>query len=249
MSDDRVTVACLGSSTTAAKGSFDWIGELARRAQNRGIRFHNFGVGGDLAYNALQRLPAVIACRPNKVIVWIGGNDVLALVSPRLRRFYSFWKRLPRRPSPAWYRENLKSIAARLKRETEAVVGFCSLPRIGEAPVASHPLQQELNRRIDEYSAIVREVAEEEHVGYIPLHEAMLAAVTALPGRELTAVRLRAFYRDALRHFLLGWSFDRIAEVNSWRFHTDGIHLNTRGGLIAADAVQRFIASEIFGGA
>jgi lysophospholipase L1-like esterase len=79
---EATPVAFLGSGSTAGKGqAFNWIAELERRPQNRRFRFDNFGVGGDLAFNALQRLPDVLACRPKIVVVWIGGNDVLALVS------------------------------------------------------------------------------------------------------------------------------------------------------------------------
>jgi len=68
-----ITVACLGSSSTAGKGqAFDWIGELKQRPHNKQFRFYNFGVGGDLAYNALRRVPEVLACRPVKVMVWVG---------------------------------------------------------------------------------------------------------------------------------------------------------------------------------
>ena len=82
MSPQRKIVACLGSSSTAGKGqAFDWIAELRRRPRNGQFEFRNFGVGGDLAYNALQRLPDVLACRPSKVVVWVGGNDVFAVVS------------------------------------------------------------------------------------------------------------------------------------------------------------------------
>lgn len=56
MSDGKI-VACIGSSSTAGRGqAFDWIGELRGRPRNDGIRFANFGVGGDLAYNALQHV-------------------------------------------------------------------------------------------------------------------------------------------------------------------------------------------------
>jgi hypothetical protein len=34
---------------------------------------------------------------------------------------------------------------------------------------------------------------------------------------------------------------DQIAELNGWRFHSDGVHVNSRGGLILADLVQDFI--------
>jgi hypothetical protein len=29
--------------------------------------------------------------------------------------------------------------------------------------------------------------------------------------------------------------------MNGWRFHTDGVHLNSRGGMLAADLVQGFL--------
>jgi hypothetical protein len=49
-------------------------------------------------------------------------------------------------------------------------------------------------------------------------------------------------YRDAFHLLVLRWSVERIAERNGWRFHTDGIHLNTRGGRIVADTVQEFVS-------
>jgi len=115
----------------------------------------------------LQRLPDVIACRPAKVIVWVGGNDVLALVSSKVRRFFGLWKRLPRDPSPDWFHENLSEIARGLKREAEEEIGLCSLPPMGEAPDSDDTFQRELNRRIEEYSAIIAAVTDEEGCGYI----------------------------------------------------------------------------------
>jgi len=157
---DRKIVACLGSSSTAGKGqAFDWIAELGRQPRNAQFEFRNFGTGGDLAYNALQRLPEVLACRPAKVIVWVGGNDVLALVSRKVRRFFSLWKRLPRDPSPDWFHDSLAKITRRLKSETTADIGLCSLPPIGEAPDSDDPFQSALNRRIEQYSAIIATVA------------------------------------------------------------------------------------------
>jgi hypothetical protein len=53
-------VACLGSSTTAAKGTYNWIDELADRPQNSRFRFVNFGLGGDQSFDITRRLDAVI---------------------------------------------------------------------------------------------------------------------------------------------------------------------------------------------
>jgi hypothetical protein len=34
---------------------------------------------------------------------------------------------------------------------------------------------------------------------------------------------------------------DEVAQLNGWKLHTDGVHLNSRGGMIVADLVQEFI--------
>src|SRR5436309_3315638 len=101
------TVACLGSSTTASRGTYKWIDELEKRPQNRRFRFVNFGVGGDLSFNTVRRLDRVIALRPDRVIVLIGANDIVASVFPNHRRFVRIVKRLCEEPSPALFKENL----------------------------------------------------------------------------------------------------------------------------------------------
>jgi hypothetical protein len=42
---------------------------------------------------------------------------------------------------------------------------------------------------------------------------------------------------------VLRWSLDEIAERNGWQFHSDGVHLNSRGGKIVADLVEQFFAA------
>ncbi len=238
----NTTVAFLGSSSTAGKGqAFDWIAELKRRPENERFRFHNFGVGGDLAFDVLQRVPDVLACRPNIVVVWIGGNDVLALVSTKFRRYFRIFKTMPTQPSPQWFRENLCAIVHQLKASDSIKVAICSLAPIGEDLSSENSFQSNLNQRIAEYSAIIKEVAQEENLGYVGLYEAMCARIAKSPGRAFTSFGFLRFYRDAFRVLILGKNPDEIASMNGWRFHTDGVHLNSRGGTIVADLVQQIL--------
>jgi lysophospholipase L1-like esterase len=238
-------IACLGASITAAKGSFNWIGELEKRPnQLKQFRFYNLGVGGDLAYSALQRLPSVVACHPDKVVIIVGHNDIAALVFKKVRRIFGGWKHLPGDPSPEWYRQNLQTIVRRLKEETSAKIALTSLSQIGEDPESTNPVQRELNLRFKQYSEIIKEVAQEENVSYIPFYERFHEQIVASPGRAFTAFRFLSFYRDAFRLLVLHRSLDEIAQKNGWRFHTDGLHLNSRGGKILADLVQEFISTE-----
>jgi lysophospholipase L1-like esterase len=238
---ERAIVACLGASATDATGSYDWIRDLAQRPGNASLRFYRFAEGGDLAYNGLQRLPDIVKCQPDYVIVLLGDNDVLALISTKVAQFDRLTKHLPSRPSPQWYRENIEAIVQRLKSDTSARLALCSLIPIGEDPGASHPFQAEANRRIEEYSDIVREIAHREAVSYIPFYERIHNLIVASPGRAFTSFDFLPFYRDVFRQFVLRKSNDEIGRLNGWQFHRDGIHLNSRSGEILAELVQQFL--------
>lgn len=236
------TVACLGSSTVASKGTFKWIDELEKRPQNKNFRFLNFGVGGDLAYNTLQRVSSVVESHPDLVVVLVGANDVLASVFKNVRRFFGGWKRLPTEPSPEWFEENLLAIVRQLKEKTTAKIALASFQPIGEDPTSTNPIQHGLNLRVEKYNDIIKRVAETEKVGYIPFYERLHEKIAASPGRAFTGFRFRSFYRDYLvREFILRRSFDEIARLNGYHFHIDGIHLNTNGGMMLGDLVQEFL--------
>ena len=238
-------VACLGSSSTAGKGqAFNWIGALQNRLGQERFVLRNFGVGGDLAYNALQRLSQVIESNPQKVVVLIGANDVLGIVSAKVRKFYRFAKKLPQDPSPEWFRANLQTIVRRLKEDTSADLALCSLAPIGEELDSTNPFQREINLQVRRFSTIIREVATEANVDYISVYEAFSAQMKNSRRRPFSEFRFLAFYRDAFRTLVLGKSPDDVSRLNGWEFHTDGVHLNSRGGLLVADLVQTFIEND-----
>jgi len=238
-------VACLGSSTTASRGTYKWIDELERRPQNRRFKFVNLGVGGDLSFNTVQRLDRVIALRPDRVIVLIGANDIMASVFPNHRRFVRIVKRLSEEPSPARFKENLAVIVRRLQGEADARVALSSLPPVGEEPCSSHPVQSRLNELIATYNGIIRETASMASTDYIPFYEAFQARLAqTTKTKAFTRFSFPSFYRDYLiREMILRQSFDEIARINGWEFHIDGIHLNTKGGRILTETVQRFLDS------
>jgi lysophospholipase L1-like esterase len=237
-------VACLGSSTIHGKGqAYDIVGDLQARDANAGLRFLNFGVGGDLAYNSLQRVSKVIAAHPDMVIVLVGGDDVLASTFEEMRRYVAIVKRPPREPSADWYEECMRAIVRQLKTKTTARIALCSLCPIGEDPTSTNPYQEKLNRLLGEYRAIIERVALGEDVVYVPVYERLREQISASPGRALTEFRFWPMYRDAFRAVVLHLDLDRLGDANGWRFHTDGIHLNTRSGTVLADLLQNFVSA------
>ena len=185
-----VTEATTGPGT----GSYDWIRDVAERPNNASLRFYRFAEGGDLAYNGLQRLPDITLCHPDYVIVLLGDNDVLALISSKVAQFDRLTNHLPSQPSPEWFRENMQAIVRRLKRDTSARIALCSLIPIGEDPSASHSFQAEANRRIAEYSAIIEMLAREEALSYLPFYERMQQLIVESPGRAFTSFDFLPFY-------------------------------------------------------
>ncbi len=244
MKSSAMTVALVGSSTIHGKGqAYDLIADLSARPANAGLRFLNFGRGGDLAFNTLQRLPEVIKARPTKVVVLVGGDDVLFSTFPKLRRFLVVTKRPPREPSPEWFEECMREILRRLRADTAAEVALCSLGPIGEDLGSSGPCQQKLNQLVANYSAIVRRICQEEAAAYLPFFERMRDQMMASPGRALTRFALLPMYLDAFRTLVLHEDLDQLGERHGWRLHTDGIHLNRRGGKILVDLIQGFLGT------
>lgn len=239
------TVACLGSSSTASasRGLYDWIGDLKRLPGNESLVFRVFAAGGDLAYNGLRRLPDIVECHPDYVVVLLGGNDVIAMISgkkfTRLSRI--LMKHAPTNPSPTSFRENMLAIVRGLKGGTPARIGLCSFQPFGEDPSPGDPFQAEANRLAEELNAMIKEVATEEAVSYIPFYERMRQLILASPGRAYTSFDILPFYRDLYRQWLLRKSNDEIGRMNGWKFHRDGIHLNSVSGKLLADLVQEFL--------
>ena len=238
-------VACLGSSSTAGQGqAFGWIDELAARPQNARFVFKNLGVGGDFAFDGLKRVPAVVATKPERIVVLIGANDVLAMVFPNVQQFLGGFMKRHRQPaSLEWFKESLAAILSQLTAGTNARIALSSLGPIGEAPSSTDPNQHRLNDLVAQFSTTIKEAASQYGTAYIPFYEELSAAITASPGKALTAFRFLPVYGDTLRYYALRQTSDQIAALNGWKFHVDGVHLNRRGGMILAGLVQEFLDS------
>jgi lysophospholipase L1-like esterase len=233
------TVICLGESLTKGEVSYNWVGSLQSRPQNTGIQFINLGVGGDHSYNALQRLPKVIQYHPDKVVILIGAGDIISTLSATREWVFRTWKRIPQKHSLKWCDENIQQIIKKLKTETTAKIALCSLPLAGEDP------DSEINKRVKESSIFIKQIADEENLYYVPFYESMYERVVASPGRDFNSNFLFDFLSQCRAAFqilvLHKNNLDEIGQKAGWRFHTDGLHLNSQGGRLLEDLVQKFI--------
>jgi lysophospholipase L1-like esterase len=77
--------------------SADYLALLRARLGSDGYEFVNAGINGNLAWNVLQRLDEVVACRPDAVTLLVGTTDVLATFGPA-------WEPMYRRPGGGAHR-------------------------------------------------------------------------------------------------------------------------------------------------
>jgi lysophospholipase L1-like esterase len=243
------TVVCFGASLTAGSVSFDYLELLRARPALAGFRFVNHGVNGDLAWNGLQRIEAVIAERPDYVTILIGSNDVNATMSERNRMRYVTFNRLPvEAPDLAWYEESLGRIVTALRQETTAKLALLSLAVIGE------DLEHEANRKVDLYNQAIRRVADLESITYLPLHERMVAYLQAHEA-ERAALPPRLEYRDGLINIgnaialhAGGLSWDEVSRRNGLLLTTDTLHLNSVSGGMVAELIAGWLENASGGG-
>ena len=231
---DRPLVVCAGASVTRGTMSVNYIDLLESQFGGR-FQFANAGRNGDLAFNLAQRLGPIIALRPEMVVLQIGTNDVNASLTPEAAENYRWLKNLPGRPSRDSYRAHLLGIVRRLRLETRARVALLSLPLMGE------DLGSVENEGVRSYNEVVREVAAAEQATYLPLHEAMIEALSKSPPLPPAPPASRLIGLSLAQRYLLGRSFDAIGSANGYQLLSDGIHLNQRGAAILAAQIRRFV--------
>jgi lysophospholipase L1-like esterase len=233
----RPLVVCAGDSITRGAVSADYVSMLASRL--RDWDFVNAGVNGELAFNLAERIGDVVALDPDAVTVLIGTNDVNATFGFQAALGYMAAKRLPERPGPLFFRENLLGIVRTLKRETRASIALLSIPPIGEE--SGHYAYL----RTEDYATIIKEVAKKEEVEYLPLRERLCSYIESLPLGQERPLAFRNFGSAQLRagrmQRYLGKSLDEISAYNRFHILVDGIHLNTHGASIAADLIEAFL--------
>jgi len=233
----RPLAVCAGDSITRGTVSADYVAMLAARMPD--WDFVNAGANAELAFNLAGRVGDIVALEPDAVTILIGTNDVNATFGFQAALGYMAAKRLPERPNPYFFRENLVGIVRTLKRETEARIALFSIPPIGEEP--GHYAYV----RTEDYSLIIEGIAKEEGVEYLPLRERICGFIEGLPPSSLRPLAFREFGSAQLRagrmQRHLGKSLDEISAANRFHILVDGIHLNTHGGALAADLAESFL--------
>jgi lysophospholipase L1-like esterase len=229
-------VICLGASIVRGQVSTNFVNLLNQRMYKYGFRFINAGVNGDLAYNVLMRLDPVVDKQPDFIVILVGTNDVIGSLVPRMAEWYRRVKKLPILPTEQWYRDNMREIVQYLKENTRAKIALASLPVLGEN------LTSTFNKTISAYNVHLKEIAIQEQIGYLSVHERQEEYLTKTQpiGRDFESEG-RLTRGLLIRHYLLRQSFDTISRKYGYVLVTDGIHMNSRGASFIVEEIESFL--------
>jgi lysophospholipase L1-like esterase len=230
-------VVCAGDSITHGVMSASYGDLLRDHRGGDGYEFVNAGINGNLAWNVLQRLDGVIACRPDAVTLLVGTNDVLATLGPPWESTYRRQQHIPVTPTLAWYRENVREIIHRLGAETGARLAILDLPPLGE------DVHSEINGLVREYNEALREVAAEAGVEVLPLHDRLVALLPDNHTPPPFEGRRNLMGSALARRLVLRRSWDEVSEAHGLALLTDHVHLNNRSAAVVPELIAGWLAA------
>lgn len=235
--DGKKLVAVIGGDIVHGNISYNFVEDAARRKGCIDYQFINDGVNGSTSFDVLERLDQVIACNPDFAVILVGMNDTTFKIAPDIARRKQNSQRQSEKPSLLVYERNLAEIVNRLKTETGAKIALLSLP------VAGENLFSKANKEIDQYNEVIKKIAEMSNVSYLPFNEKLKAFLKGkgnTRGRSLPNSS-KLYEQAVIQHFVYGHSLDRIAHRNGFLLLTDGMHLNSTAGMMAAHQVELFL--------
>lgn len=232
----KTKIACLGDSLTHGRLSYNWVKQLSQ--EMKGFRFYNYGVDGDLAFNALQRIDELVVVEPDYVLILLWTNDANgSMNNPIAMDYYMKKKKLPKIPTLHWYLECMKEIITRLTSQTKAKIIIISLPILGE------DLNHIANKKVEEYNRALKELCEQYDIKYVDIHAKMVQFLNTHPPLKPRALleEFSVMKKVILRRFFLFQDWDTISHKYWLVLTTDTIHLNATAGKIIAGVLKNSI--------
>jgi acyl-CoA thioesterase-1 len=228
-------VVLLGDSLIRGRAGVDVV-QLLRELQPA-ITWVNGGTQGDTSFDLSERLVPVVGCRPNKVVIMIGTNDVRATLDPTSGETRRKVKELPEAPSVELFGTYLGRIITELQKHADAEVALCSLPPLGQ------DLESTANELIREFNQVIEAVSGATGATYLPVYERFSALLVdrGVATTHPYSGNWRIAARSLTAHYLVGSGFDQIAERNDLELSPDTVHFNTEAAEIVATLIEGFV--------
>ncbi len=145
----RITYVAIGASDTFGLGTDDpynenWPTDLAGLLGSAHIHLINLGIPGITAHDALNlELPIALDSHPDLITIWLGVNDIVAMVSANS------------------YASDLNTLLSRLRANSpHARIAIANIPDLTLLPYFANADPQVLTQQIQAYNAVIASAAQ-----------------------------------------------------------------------------------------
>lgn len=235
--DGKEIVVLIGDSLTHGNVQPSWVNSM-RKKMGEDFEFINAGINGETTNDVLNRINEILACDPNIATLLIGNNNLMGSFE-RNERNYKKSKQVEW--SINGFENEYRMIVKRLI-ENDIKLAVSSLMSYGEE-IGSDEFE-----RTREYSKIIKKIADEFSLYYIPLFEEIEKYLiekgenTNLPKIENDSlIMLQNFM---IKKILLKQSWDKISTDSRFRVTLDHIHFNNYSANLMESMVSEFIKSK-----
>lgn len=232
---NKKRIVFLGDSLTQGNMSINFIKMVKKTLGFENFSYINAGANSELTFHVLQRIEEVIKCQPDYVIILIGTNDANRELRSRNMKFPIKYTKLPQSPTFDWFSENLEKIISLLLEETNANIGLCSLPPLGE------DLNHQAIVQCQKYSDEIKRKTKEFNINYLPVFEKSIEFLEKNPSRAKYSFEHRLIEYAFIKHRILRYKLDKISDQYGFSITTDHVHLNSKGAKIVANLIIEFI--------
>lgn len=232
---NKKRIVFLGDSLTQGNMSVNFIKMVKKILGIQNYSYINAGANSELTFHVLQRIEEIIKCQPDYIIILIGTNDANRELKSRNMKFPIKYTKLPQSPTFNWFSENLEKIITLLLEETDATIGLCSLPPLGE------DLKHQANVQCQKYSEEIKRKTKEFNINYLPVFEKSIEFLEKYPSKAKYSFEHRLIEYAFIKHRIFRYKLDKISEQYGFSITTDHVHLNSIGAKIVANLIIEFI--------
>lgn len=235
--DGKEIVVLIGDSLTHGNVQPSWVNSM-RKKMGEDFEFINAGINGETTSDVLNRINEILGCDPNTATLLIGNNNLMGSFE-RNERNYKKSKQVEW--SINGFENEYRMIVKKLI-ENNIKLAVSSLMSYGEE-IGSDEFE-----RTREYSKIIKKIADEFSLYYIPLFEEIekylieKGGSTNLPKIENDSlIMLQNFM---IKKILLKQSWDKISTDSRFKVTLDHIHFNNYSANLMESMVSEFIKSK-----
>lgn len=202
------------------------------------FEFINAGINGETTNDVLNRINEILACDPNIATLLIGNNNLMGSFE-RNERNYKKSKQVEW--SINGFENEYRMIVKKLI-ENNITLAVSSLMSYGEE-IGSDEFE-----RTREYSKIIKKIADEFSLYYIPLFEEIEKYLIEKGGNsnlpKIENDSLIMLQNFMVKKILLKQSWDKISTDSRFKVTLDHIHFNNYSANLMESMVSEFIKSK-----